>query len=164
MREEGGKSRWGKDVVLFSLFQKDANNAECIPFFARKLGHHKSHIPRKEWPLKEIICLYSPFSSDIFYYIQLNKYSLGQAPGTCTNQEPVELSSTWNTSAVPSTKYSCNPMRRDWVHIPSTYSLVRKLTQKRFLLKVYQFWVGFEPLSWHSEKCSSTLSYWTRGE
>lgn len=92
--EERGKTGRGKDAVLFSLYQKDANAAECIPFFARKLGHHKSHNPRKELPLEKIICLHSPFSSDIFYYIQLNKYSLGQAPGTCFNQEPVESSST----------------------------------------------------------------------
>lgn len=65
-----------------------------FPSLSDKLGYHKSHSPRKELPLEEIICLHSPFSSDIFYYIQLNKYSLGQAPGTCSNQEPVESSST----------------------------------------------------------------------
>lgn len=50
-----------------------------FPSLPEKLGHHKLHIPGKQLPLEEIICLHSPFSSNIFYYIQLNKYSSGQA-------------------------------------------------------------------------------------
>lgn len=49
-----------------------------FPSLPEKLGHHKSRTPWNELLLEEIICLSSPFSSDTFYYTQMNKYSLGQ--------------------------------------------------------------------------------------
>lgn len=64
---------------FYSHFQKDVSYAQCLSFFARKAWTSQAPYPREATTIGGDICLHSPFSSNIFYYIQLNKYSSGQA-------------------------------------------------------------------------------------
>lgn len=82
-REGNVRTRKGCSFVphFFQMLQIMQN---VFPSLPAMLKHCKSHIPRKDLPPAELTCLSSPFPSDNFYYIQLNKHSLVQelSPGT----------------------------------------------------------------------------------
>lgn len=77
-REGNVRTRKGCSFVphFFQMLQIMQN---VFPSLPAMLKHCKSHIPRKDLPPAELTCLSSPFPSDNFYYIQLNKHSRARA-------------------------------------------------------------------------------------